>query len=116
MTNQKLWKTTGTDTRIRNVIQIAIDRGFDITSVTHQFEDSDPEVLLDSLNLLSNPYVWMVIFNHDFAKALWGEEYIGWDISDVYFKKHRIASQAWQFHLQQMVIADDPIEYLGENI
>jgi hypothetical protein len=22
----------------------------------------------------------------------------------------------WQHHLQQMVIADDPIKYLGENI
>ena len=62
-----------------------------------------------------------VIFNHDFAKALWGEGIrkpepgkvlmIGsrGNINFVRFFDH------WMFHLKQMVIADDPIKYLGEN-
>jgi hypothetical protein len=47
-----------------------------------------------------------IIFNHDFAKALWGD----WPIGS------RGKRPEWQYHLQQMVVADDPIKYLGENI
>lgn len=50
----------------------------------------------------------MFIFNHDFAKALWGEH----EPTDY----GTGAWQPWEYHLQQMVIAEDPIEYLGENI
>lgn len=46
-----------------------------------------------------------IIFNHDFAKALWG----GMPIN-------QFPLLAWEFHLQQMVIADDPIRYLGEHL
>ena len=53
-----------------------------------------------------------IIFNHDFAKALWGNEMI-----ECYHAKDvKCRMTAWAYHLQQMVIADDPIEYLGENI
>jgi len=46
-----------------------------------------------------------LIFNHDFAKALWGDE-----------AYHKPGMMDWAFHLQEMVIAEDPIEYLGENL
>lgn len=50
-------------------------------------------------------YCLNVIFNHDFAKALRGE------------KKIIVGMiEPWKYHLQQMVIADDPIKYLGENL
>ena len=76
-----------------------------------------------------------IIFDHDFAKALWGEELhidkslavlpIKTDMAlsvvhteygagvdgDVDYK----SNPAWQYHLQAMVIAPDPIQYLGEN-
>lgn len=45
-----------------------------------------------------------IIYNHDFAKALWG----GGDYDEVMYE--------WKRNLQQMVIADDPIQYLGEAI
>lgn len=41
-----------------------------------------------------------LIFNHDFAKALWQDPDYG----------------TWHHHLQNMVIAEDPIKYLGENV
>ena len=72
-----------------------------------------------------------IIFNHDFAKALWGErdridapsgyKGLGYErcmagepegYGDHYFK----AIPSWQYHLQQMVIAADPIEYLANNM
>jgi len=59
-----------------------------------------------------------------FAKVLWGE----WR-NDINCKvcefQHELYNEdqykpelddPWKFHLTQMVIADDPIKYLGENI
>lgn len=62
------------------------------------------------------------IFDHEFAKALWGEETCTCGMGDGKLV-HEQGCPAlysnephWQFRLQQMVIADDPIKYLGENI
>lgn len=65
-----------------------------------------------------------VIFNHDFAKALWGDRECNCTPTklnmSLLHEKDCPAGQryeaGWQYHLQQMVIADDPIKYLGENI
>lgn len=69
--------------------------------------------------------IWIadLIFSHDFAKALWGEKiqpytlasptgssFLDTELLDV----HELP--AWKFHLQQMVITDDPIKYLGDNM
>lgn len=68
-----------------------------------------------------------LIFNHDFAKALWGEDF---DHAGYGFKKQmntrygviteeynfEMSDAKWKIKLAQMVIADDPIRYLGENI
>ena len=86
-----------------------------------------------------------IIFSHQFAKALWGEE-LGITLSegqvdtplnpekewtrykdyannaniknwkDLYLNAWQFWMPLWAFHLQQMVIAEDPIKYLGENI
>jgi hypothetical protein len=68
---------------------------------------------------------YRLIFSHDFAKALWGEQ----ETSSSTPEEHRgqytgasgdygawVTKDGWQHHLQQMVIADNPIKYLGENI
>lgn len=63
------------------------------------------------------------IFNHDFAKALWGDSWkedcktCGFT-HYMYDKDQYDDEQAdpYIYHLQQMVIAEDPIKYLGENI
>jgi hypothetical protein len=65
-----------------------------------------------------------IIFGHDFAKALWGEEDTPYDTWSN--RKYSAGGggpdedwydgQLWEFHLQQMVIAEDPVQYLGENL
>lgn len=55
----------------------------------------------------NNPF--SVIFRHDFAKAFWGEEtkeVIHGIVTQIYFKPK------WQYHLQQMVLEENPIKYL----
>lgn len=54
----------------------------------------------------------ILLFNHDFAKALFANE----PAIRIYGDAPVVLQPAWQYHLQQMVIADDPIKYLGENI
>ena len=59
-----------------------------------------------------------LLFNHEFAKALWGEASINYE-SIVTSQDGAIdmsAHEGWQYHLQAMVIADDPIQYLADNM
>lgn len=63
-----------------------------------------------------------IIYNHDFAKAIWGEELItcfecseGGHTTD-HGTNEPWTMFIWQYHLQQMVIAPNPIKYLGDNI
>lgn len=57
------------------------------------------------------PEQW--IFNHDFAKALWGEEPCSFDPKMIIMMTPPIE---WMYHLQRMVVADDPLQYLEKNI
>lgn len=52
-----------------------------------------------------------IIFNHDFARAIWGTKKLKWS-----FNEYDFGYEAWQLHLREMVIADDPLAYLGEHI
>lgn len=54
-----------------------------------------------------------VIFNHEFAKALWGEGYYENKSPNYLLRDGR---KIWQYHLQQMVISDNPLEYLREHM
>lgn len=63
--------------------------------------------------------VFDIIFDHDFAKALWGENHVQIkddDKSALFLYYANDGLPCWQYHLQCMVIADDPIKYLADNI
>jgi hypothetical protein len=77
--------------------------------------------------------VSLLIFNHGFAKALWGESIMVVDNGcayeetgdrtdySKYWQLHFLNSwnydiPLWSYHLSKMVIAADPIKYLGENL
>ena len=112
---------------LEKAIQKAIDGGYDMDGLIAPMHPGIYE--------FSAP-INTVIFNHDFAKALWGDElYIDNSLAVLPTKTNRALSiihtkngagvdgdvdyksaPAWQYHLQNMVIADDPIKYLGENI
>lgn len=92
--------------------------------MSHHFYMSHQEILIKAIQTAVNngwepnefdmqdiDYItrtWPIIFlDHNFAKALWGEE--GYTDTGE-------PAEVWQYHLQQMVIADDPIAYLEKNI
>jgi hypothetical protein len=49
-----------------------------------------------------------LIFDHDFAKAFWGEKEFVYDAAGNF--DHYIS--AWKYHLQQMVLEKEPLKYL----
>lgn len=103
---------------LEKAIQKAIEGGWEPlssglpTSITQWRGTNSVEVAV--IYGWDNEVLWVrelegIIFNHDFAKALWGVETI--KETNKYY-----GDPKWQHHLQQMVIADDPIKYLGDNL
>jgi len=56
-----------------------------------------------------------IIFNHEFAKALWPQP-APYEYRNDGTSRSISLSPAWIHHLQEMVIIDDPIKYLGEHL
>lgn len=96
---------------LTKAIQKAIDGGW------------EPKIATKSMSVFEN-VMWhakehkaeSIIFNHEFCKALWG-------VKPLVRIEYRSPPEAgggripqWQHKLQQMVTAEDPIQYLGENI
>ena len=93
MTNQAI---------IRRAIKKAEQNGLDIHSIDTEHE-------------------YAIIFSHTFAKALFGTRQPTIDGSPIEMQdgtKYKltlaITQEAWQYHLQQMVISPDPIRYLEQ--
>lgn len=63
------------------------------------FEEEDGRVSVSS-----------VIFSHDFAKAFWGEESV---VVPKNFMEAK-SVKSWQYHLQQMVLEENPVKYLEQ--
>lgn len=58
---------------------------------------------------LKHRLYFSVIFDHDFAKAFWGEKWCDINMA------HNISipeNPVWKFHLQQMVLEPEPFKYL----
>lgn len=98
--------------------------------------DGTPAPTEQALHFLS---VESIIFDHDFAKALWGRwplyTHTGFERwkslespgkrqllkafptkKDEEFDPGSLSYQNWEWHLMQMVGAEDPVKYLGEHI
>lgn len=95
---------------LEKVIQKAIDGGWEegaqVLEVLTDEPPTDKQFMLIAR---------ATIFNHDFAKALWGTEGV---VTNCYLAETDttylpLKMSAWRYHLQQMVAAEDPLQYLG---
>ncbi len=89
--------------------RLAKENGIDITI-------EPGEGLVSSVEKYSIPTRLMVL-SHDFAKAFWpGKRLI--QVTDAYLDDINEIDggtlHEWQFHLQQMVLEEDPIKYLKQ--
>jgi hypothetical protein len=103
MTNRKI---------ITKAIKKAESNGYE-SEVYFRWEDYDGEV--DFADWEYHEHIYELIYDHDFAKALWGEAVYG-TLAELRGDAPPNKLPHWKYHLQQMVIADDPIKYLGENM
>ena len=103
MTNQAI---------LEKAVHKAIENGWDNSSLSGDWEED------------VNNYK-LFIYDHDFAKAIWpagrcicGETHNRGGIIEIGPGKTTLheLEKDWQYHLQQMVISEDPIQYLGEHI
>lgn len=53
-------------------------------------------------------------YDHDFAKAFFGDVWTDEEMESNKFPT--IDLEPWQYHLQQMVISQDPIQYLAKYL
>jgi hypothetical protein len=65
--------------------------------------NADVEFKLVAFNDVSYYTINDIIYNHDFAKALWPT-------------KEYSKDAGWQYHLQMMVVSNDPLAYLEANM
>lgn len=108
MTNQEI---------LEKAIQKAIDRGWHTEAMDFYDYDEDGEIVLTYYSQTLDPLLF--IYNHDFAKALWGKkkrDFVSDELIDAGNEDCWYYCEPWKYHLMHMVIADDPIKYLGENI
>lgn len=94
--------------------------------ISKKFEVRYDAALMTIYNKDDRPLVFeprSFFLTHEVAKALWGEEL--WSLDPTGWHKHKDADtkeeqawylEAWQYHIQQMVVSDNWIKYLGENI
>lgn len=105
---------------LQKAIVIAEKNGFELNDNHHLVIDNFTEEIV----------VQNIIWSHNFAKALWGIEEIPivlcndigyknkmgrgmWNCENCGdFRDYLIFLPAWQYHLQQMVISENPIKYL----
>lgn len=89
---------------LRNAVDIAVKNGW----------KKPPEVeWWDWDYVVERGEWWPVIFRHDFAQKLWGDEPITESRVDELNYFHE---PAWKHQLRQMVVADNPLQYLGEHL
>ena len=55
-----------------------------------------------------------LIYDHQFAKALWNTPRFA-PAGSIHFETRDGLSE-WQYHLKEMVVSPDPIQYLKDNI
>ncbi len=118
------------NTIINNAIKKAKKNGFTTYIVINgiNFFWSDPVILINDkfvkykkllkvqVDSTTVTYIGLndLLFNHDFAKTFWGED-PSWGVV-VYDAEGGSSDNYdnWQYHLQQMVLCENPLEYLKE--
>ena len=106
---------------LERAIQKAVDGGWsDVLLDSWEWNPWTKKLVEETYEQFDSRPVYAFIFNHDFAKALWGEadKFTDKELQELYHATHidEVMWPTWKYHLQQMVIADEPIKYLGEHL
>jgi len=109
--------------KLEALVRKAIDGGWQDLTHTMEWDTADQQWRYDAIGgeeWHSQIDLNTVIFNHDFAKALFGDnisEAVDSAFMSASFSSELDIDQAglvtiWQYRLQQAVIAEDPVGYM----
>ena len=101
---------------LKKAVEKAVKNGWkdfnELTSVVMQegypYDRGEKHLLQKCFGYIEMRLYPIHIFSHNFAKAFWGEEKVDKDN----FRTICGPLETWQYHLQQMVLSEDPIKYL----
>tara|TARA_R110000751_G_scaffold40865_2_gene96438 strand:- start:128 stop:448 length:321 start_codon:yes stop_codon:yes gene_type:complete len=94
---------------LQKAIEIAIGNGW-----KHLYSDN---ITSETCDLLVKTKRYMTfLFSHDFAKAFWGSECTETGVCYDTSFGGAVYMDAWEHHLQQMVLEENPINYLRKFI
>ena len=106
--------------KLKKVIEYAIDRGLPVGMVESFGSDNWLKIIV------GNETYYRFIFDHDFAKAVFGEgkEIIESNYSSVFGEDGNLDTaeilstevEWWEYHHQQAVISEDPIDYYYQYV
>jgi hypothetical protein len=97
----------------KQIIEKAIVKAFKPTTV-HDIVISvnNKDIVFNKFGHIVNLTAYEIIFSHDFAKAFWGEEIVRDTIWFDGVEADDRSMPAWQYHLQEMVLWEEPLKYL----
>lgn len=109
------------------VIEAAIRKAVGNGYLSKEFKLMEHEVfpIRQYAELLADPDKanahFALIYDHDFARALWGTQPLHSETRDIMNRGEKIGesdytAEAWIVHLKKMVVIEYPIEYLADNI
>jgi hypothetical protein len=88
---------------IEKAVRRALDNGWNpFRNVSFEINSYVTRIVFTAEGPSGNPAdrvegsIFGTIFDHSFAKVIWGKD--------------------WEKHIQAMVLAEDPIQYLGEHL
>lgn len=107
--------------KLTTVLEYAVKKGFTFLS------EDEPEIIISSVKSETHNIscVYQIIFDHDFAKAVYGDEKTKtstcWGCNTGEVQRRHQACQcryeiAWKHHLQNQVLSPDPIDYLYQFV
>lgn len=103
--------------KLQALIQKAIENGWDVPPIFSVIDNSNEDVIMFDITFSADeewagwePSLNTVLFSHDFARALFGEESDGTEFVEGMFGEQ--PKLRWKYHLQQAVISEDPIDYM----
>jgi hypothetical protein len=89
--------------KLTKLIEIAVDNGWEVwPTLENGLGGYDPYYEYECF--------YEIIFSHDFAKAIWGEE-----CAFCPTRGHAPCVPNWKHHLREAVIDKDPLEYYHRN-
>jgi len=111
------------ENKLKKIISFAVERGWNKFGHKKWKVETDKHVVLDIFSFSEKE----ILFSHSFAKAVFGEDWsmaidvqtriIPMKVEDADLaRNHHQALDKWQYHLQQAVISEDPIQYYYDYV